>query len=75
MQKRINRNLALLIMIAFLAFPSYSDGSPMAQKKAKAFQASKNAGKLIELDSIKQLKATFQRDAGKVRLVTILSPT
>jgi len=35
----------------------------------------KNAGQVVTLRDIDQLKEAFQRDIGKVRFVTILSPT
>ena len=76
-QRRMSRNLALLAIMAFWFFPSYSGDSFAAQKAAKRKKplVAKGAGKVIELRKIDQLKEAFQRDAGKIRLVTILSPT
>jgi hypothetical protein len=75
-QIKISRSLALLAMATFLAFPLDAKislaQSKMKHKKPRAIQ---NAGKVVELRNIGQLKEAFQRDAGKVRFVTILSPT
>lgn len=65
------RNLALIATTALLAFASYSDRSFATQKKKSVVKA----GQVIELHKIDQLKEAFQRDAGKIRFVTILSPT
>jgi hypothetical protein len=63
--------------VAFLVFPSYSNTCFAEQKKEKRKKplVTKSAVKVIELRKIDQLKEAFQRDAGKIRLVTILSPT
>jgi hypothetical protein len=45
--------------------------SPQARKAA----GTARKGLQIDLKSVDQLKDAFQRDGGKVRLVTILSPT
>jgi hypothetical protein len=48
-----------------------------AQKTAKQKNSNvkKQATRVIDLKSIEQLKEAFQKDNGKVRIVTILSPT
>jgi hypothetical protein len=76
-QIKIRRSFILLAVAAFLAFPSYLDNALAAQNKVKQKKSPviKNAGKVVELRNIGQLKEAFQRDAGKVRFVTILSPT
>ena len=76
-QKHISRNLALLLSAAFLAFPFFSDGYFAAHRNAeqKKTDHKKDSARVIELRNIEQLKEAFQRDAGKVRLLTILSPT
>ncbi len=76
-QRPTSRSLALLAVIAFWFFPTYFAGSFATQKTAKGKKplVSKGAGKVISLRRIDQLKEAFQRDAGKIRLVTILSPT
>ena len=76
-QKRMSRNLALLAIVAFWVFPSSSGDCLAAQKAAKRKRppVAKGAGKVTALRRIDQLKEAFQRDAGKIRFVTILSPT
>ncbi len=76
-QRQTSRNLALMAVIAFWFFPSYFGDSFATQKTAmrKKPLASRGAGKVINLRKVDQLKETFQRDTGKIRLVTILSPT
>lgn len=75
-QIRADRILALLAIAACLIFPSYSGSSFAAQKQEKQKKpVTAKAGQVIELRKIDQLKEAFQRDAGKVRFVTILSPT
>jgi hypothetical protein len=61
----------------FGIFPSYYGNSFATQKSAKrkTKAVKKIAVQVIELRNIGQLKDAFQRDAGKVRFVTILSPT
>jgi hypothetical protein len=75
--KRASSNLALLAVMAFLIFPFYSGSSFAGQRKERSKKplAVKKAVNVIELSRIDQLKQDFQRDAGKVRFVTILSPT
>ena len=76
-QKQTSKNLVLLAIVVFLVYPSYF-GVPLAAQKAakrKTKLIKKKAVPVIELHNLEQLKEAFQRDAGKVRLVTILSPT
>lgn len=76
-RKRTSRTLALLAIIAFAIVPAGFKDSFAAPKALvrKKPHATKHAARVIELRDIKQLQAVFQRDAGKIRLVTILSPT
>jgi len=76
-RKPARRNLALLAVVAFLCMHSFPSNFFAAQKTGgqKKPLAAKKAVRVIELRGIDQLKEAFQRDAGKVRLVTILSPT
>ena len=69
---RTKRNFSSLIIVVVLLFPLYSGNSSAAQKKERSQTKS---GQVIQLRSIDQLKEAFQRDGGKVRFVTILSPT
>lgn len=71
MKLKWNRISALLIIAMFLGFPSCAGDSFATQKKRSVAKA----GQVIELRRIDQLKEVFQRDAGKIRFVTILSPT
>jgi len=77
MQKRVRNPLVLLAMLTFVFFASSSGNGFAASKQTKRTkpQATKKAARIIELHSIDQLKVAFQQDHGKVRLVTILSPT
>jgi len=52
-----------LLLVAFCVVKSA--GSP----------GKRSAGQVVTLSKIDQLKEAFQRDAGMVRFVTILSPT
>jgi hypothetical protein len=59
-----------IVAIASLALPAYASAySSTAQK------ATRQKANLVELRGLDQLKEAFQRDQGKVRLVTLLSPT
>ncbi|HEX5735362.1 MAG TPA: hypothetical protein VF131_21205 [Blastocatellia bacterium] len=74
--KQAKNKFVLLATVAFLVFLSHSSNSFAAQKQAKQKKpVVAKAGQVIELRRIDQLKEEFQRDAGKVRFVTILSPT
>ena len=53
------------------AAPAAGDLPPQASKAAGAA----HKGALIELKSVAPLKEAFQRDAGKVRLIALVSPT
>jgi hypothetical protein len=60
----------IIVAIASLALPAYAGTySSTAQKAAR------RKSNVVELRSLDQLKEAFQRDQGKVRLVTLLSPT
>jgi hypothetical protein len=74
-KKRTSGNLVVLAIVAFGL--SLSAHSLAAQKTAKGKTkiVTKKAVAVTELRNIEQLKEAFQRDVGKIRLVTILSPT
>ena len=63
-----------LIALAAILFGISPASSIRAQKRSRSAAAVRNP-RLSELVSITQLKEAFQRDAGKVRLVALLSPT
>ena len=67
----------LWALLPLLIFPSDFGDSFAAQKTArqKPPTISKRAVQVIELHNLEQLKEAFQKDTGKVRLVTFLSPT
>jgi hypothetical protein len=72
-ENRANANLKpMALAIAALTFLFLVCDSAAAQKRPAN---SRNAGQLVTLSRIDELKDAFQRDAGKVRFVTILSPT
>lgn len=75
--KQTSRNCALLAVLAFLILPASSGNSFAAQKAAKPKKhlVKKSEVQIVELHNIEQLKEAFQRNVGKIRLVTILSPT
>jgi hypothetical protein len=76
-QKRPSKQLVRLAILVCLVFPACFGDSFAAQKKGqrKPPLVKKSAVKVIELRNLEQLKEAFQRDTGKVRLLTILSPT
>ena len=69
--------LGYLLLVSSMTRPQPSDAatatstSPQPKKTAKAVRRASQ----INLKSIDALKEVFERDSGKVRLVTILSPT
>ena len=71
--KQVRRSLALLVAAAFLLLAAEFDGVSATQRKVRPRRP--RAVKLIRLPEVEPLKAAFQRDAGNVRVVTILSPT
>lgn len=76
-QTPIIKPLALAAMVAFLIFSSVANQAlaiPKATKQKKPL-VKRNAISIIDLRKIEQVKEAFQQDRGKVRLVTILSPT
>lgn len=70
--------LAAVILMASHAYAGSDPGVAQRAKKRGREEAQKNALRrvnVVELRSLDQLKEAFQRDHGKVRLVTLLSPT
>ena len=73
---RLSRRLAVVALAGFLVIPYSFGTASAAQKKGERKKAAvAEAVPVVELRHIEQLKEAFQRDAGKVRFVTILSPT
>jgi hypothetical protein len=83
MIKKLSFKLWLISIatIVSLAFPAYAGTNARAAQKAKravqgkARKAPSGKVGVAKLRSLDQLKEAFQRDQGKVRFVTILSPT
>ena len=74
--KQAKNKSVLLATLASLVFLSYSGNPTAAQRQEKQKKpVVAKAGQVIELRKTDELKEAFQRDAGKVRFVTILSPT
>ena len=63
----------LLLFIAAMS-ASVANSGVAAMTVGRAAIAARK-GDSVQLKSIEPLKEAFQRDAGKIRLVTILSPT
>jgi hypothetical protein len=76
-QNSSGKNIVSLAMAALLIFLSYSANCFAAQKESRRTKRAitKKTITVAELRNLEQLKKAFQRDAGKIRLVTILSPT
>jgi hypothetical protein len=83
MIKKLSVNLWLtcIAAIVLLAFPAYAGTNASAAQKAnravqgKARKAPSRKVGVARLRNLDQLREAFQRDQGKVRFVTILSPT
>ena len=76
-RKLAHRAIMLLAVIASAVIPVGFNDAFAAQKAAahKKPPPAKPAARVIELRDIDQLREAFRGDAGKVRLVMILSPT
>lgn len=64
----------VLIVLAAILIGDTLPSSIAAQKRGRSAAASRKA-RAQELGSIDQFKEAFQKDAGKVRLVALVSPT
>jgi hypothetical protein len=73
----MKRNFVLLAILTLFILPAYFGDAIAAQKatKQKKPTVKKRTVQVVDLKSIEQLKEAFQKESGKVRLVTILSPT
>jgi hypothetical protein len=63
-----------LIVLAVILFGISADTCNAAQKRGRSAAASRKA-RMPYLGSVEQFKDSFQNDAGKVRLVALVSPT
>jgi hypothetical protein len=73
-EKRLSADRKLIglaaVGLSVVAFFAVNSAEGLSKRKD-----ARNAGQVVPLRKIDQLKEAFQRDAGKVRFVTILSPT
>lgn len=69
----MKRQWALMLSAAIL-FAFSAETSKAAQKRGRPTTASRKA-RAPELGSVAQFKDAFQNDAGKLRLVALVSPT
>jgi hypothetical protein len=64
----------VLILLAVILFGISADTCNAAQRSGGSAAASRRE-RMPELRSVDQFKEAFQKDAGKVRLVALVSPT
>jgi hypothetical protein len=69
--------LGCILLVTFLMAPQLTSATTIPGWSPQTSKAARSARKVpqINLKSIKPLKEAFERDSGKVRLLTILSPT
>jgi hypothetical protein len=69
--------LVCILLVIFLMPPQLTGATTISGRSPQTSKAARSAPKVsqIDLKSIKPLKEAFERDSGKVRLLTILSPT
>lgn len=73
---RLRLRFAITTLIASAAIPFGVSGLANAGvQRAGRPQTRISRPRLVELRTIDQLKEVFERDAGKVRLVVLVSPT
>ena len=70
----ILKDAAIALLLGAILFGLGSLRSNAAQKARRSASARRQAA-IPELNTIDQLKEAFERDAGKVRMVALLSPT
>jgi hypothetical protein len=68
----MKKQWALILLIAILFALSADTGN--AQKPSRP-TAERGRARAINLASVEQFKEAFQSDAGKIRLVVLISPT
>jgi hypothetical protein len=66
-----------VLLAVFTALPHYKGASAALDPSPQANNATgaPRKGSLVDLKSVEPLKAAFQRDSGKIRLVALISPT
>jgi Tfp pilus assembly protein PilE len=70
---RLRRALALIFVAALLSVTSAAHQNSV--QKSHRSRAASRTSRVHELVDVDQLKKFFQDDAGKVRLVALVSPT
>lgn len=65
---------SVLILLAVTLFALSADTSNAAQKRSRSAAVSSKT-RIPELDGVDRFREAFQNDAGKVRLVALISPT
>jgi hypothetical protein len=68
------KRLWALMVLAAIVFGVSLPSSNAAQKRGRTASATRNA-RAAQLGSVAQFKEAFQYEAGKVRLVALVSPT
>ena len=69
--------LGCILLVIFLMPLQLTGATGLSKRPRQSSKAARAARKVsqIDLKSIKPLQDAFERDSGKVRLLTILSPT
>lgn len=71
-RKRCPASITLIALLAILC--GVGSGTSDGAQKVRSGAAARKS-RAVELIRIEQLKEVFERDAGKVRLVALVSPT
>ena len=69
------KNLKVLLVFASILFAANPPSANALQKPRRSTGAISRQTRARQLGDVEQFKAAFQTDAGKVRLVALVSPT
>lgn len=69
------KNLKVLVVFASILFAVNLPSANASQKHRRSTGAVSRQTRAPRLGDVEQFKAAFQTDAGKVRLVALVSPT
>jgi hypothetical protein len=69
------KNLKVLVVFASILFAINLPSADASQKHRRATGAVGRQTRAPQLRDVEQFKAAFQTDAGKMRLVALVSPT
>lgn len=72
---KAHRLLGCILLALYTTLPQYDAATQPADLSAQARQGVGRKVSVIDLKTIKPLKEAFERDAGKVRVVVLVSPT